>query len=397
MAVQPLRGVRILDLTRLLPGPYATQLLGDLGAEVVKIEEPTVGDYYRDVEPRIDADSWIFAMLNRNKKSVALDLKDDRGVAAFFELVESADAVIEGFRPGVVERLGIDAETVREHNDSIVYCSLTGYGQTGPYEQRPGHDLNFVGIGGLLDMTGRSDGAPVIPGLPVADFAGGMATALSVMFGLFQSATTGEGSYYDLAMTDVVVSWMTLYAPFVFDEAAEPPERGGTLEAGKYPCYGVYETADGEHVTLAAMEYKFWEAVCRELGLERFENPDDHFPEGDRADEVRAALAERFAERTRTEWLDRIDPTEIPVAPVNDASEVWTDPQIDHRGMVTTMPTDDGPMPAVDTPIRPAGCEATVRSGHPERGEHSRDLLAELSLTEDELEALFADGVTTEP
>lgn len=398
MGLQPLDGVRILDLTRLLPGPYATQLLGDLGAEVVKIEEPTVGDYYRDERPSVDADSWIFAMLNRNKKSVALDLKDDRGVAAFIELAETADAVVEGFRPGVVDRLGIDHETVRGVNDSIVYCSLTGYGQTGRYARWPGHDINYIGIGGLLDMTGDPDEAPVLPGLPVADLAGGMATALATMIGLFQAATTGEGAYFDLAMTDVMVSWMTLYAPYVFDRAAQPPDRGGTLPAGKYPCYGVYQTADGEYITLGALEYKFWEAACEALGLDEYANPDDHFPaEDDRLEEVREAVADRFAARTRAEWLDRIDPEEIPVAPVNDVTEVWTDPQVTHREMVTSMPTDDGPIPTVDTPIRPAGHEATVRAGSPGLGEHSREVLAELSVDEVDLDALFADGVTTEP
>lgn len=397
MSTQPLDGVRILDLTRLLPGPYATQLLGDLGAEVIKIEEPTVGDYYREEEPGLGEDSRIFAMLNRNKKSVALDLKDARGKAAFAELVETADAIIEGFRPGVAERLDIDYETVREYNDSIVYSSLSGYGQDGPYEQWAGHDLNYIGIGGLLDMTGRPRETPVVPGLPVADFAGGMATALSTMIGLFQAATTGEGEYFDLAMTDVIVSWLTLYAPFVFDETTTAPERGGTLPAGKYPCYDVYETADGNYVTLGAMEFKFWEATCEELGLEQFGNPTDHFPEDERLDEIHTAVADAFAERTREEWMDRLDPSAVPVAPVNDLTEVWDDPQVEHRDMVTSMPTDEGEISTVNTPIRPSGGSETVRTGHPGLGEHSRELLAELSIEDTDLAELFADGVTTEP
>lgn len=394
MSDLPLDGVRVLDLTRLLPGPYGTQLLGDLGAEVVKVEEPTVGDYYREEDPKLaGGDSYMFAMFNRNKKSVALDLKDDRGREAFLDLVETADVVVEGFRPGVVERLGIDYETVRARNEEVVYCSLSGYGQDGPYEQWAGHDVNYIGIGGLLYMTGEPDGDPEIPGVPVADFAGGMVTALAAMFGLYQAERTGEGEYYDLAMTDVIVSWLSLYAPYVFDDGADVPARGGTMPAGKYPCYGVYPTADGEHVTLGAMEYKFWEATCEELGLEEYANPDDHFPEGERATEIELALTEKFAERTREDWLERLDPREVPVGPVNDPAEMWADPQVEHRDMLTSL---DG-VEMVNTPVRPAGDHEYVRSEHPGLGEQSVDLLADLGYDADTVEDLFADGVTTEP
>jgi crotonobetainyl-CoA:carnitine CoA-transferase CaiB-like acyl-CoA transferase len=398
MTQLPLEGVRVLDLTRLLPGPYGTQLLGDLGAEVIKIEEPTTGDYYREQEPLLtDGNSRIFAMINRNKKSVALDLKDDRGHEAFMQLAETADVVIEGFRPGVVERLGIDYDAVSDRNESIVYCSLSGYGQEGPYEQWAGHDINYIGIGGLLGMTGSPDDDPVIPGVPVADFAGGMMTAFAAMVGLRGAEATGEGEYFDLAMTDIIVSWLTLYAPMVFDDASTPPERGGTMPAGKYPCYDVYETADGEHVTLGAMEFKFWAAICEELGLPEYANPDDHFPEGKRSAEIRAALTEAFAERTRAEWLDRLDPEEVPVAPVNDVGEMWEDPQVQHREMVTEMETESGSIPVVNTPVRPAGDHDYVRSRHPGLGEQSAQLLAELDIDGETLEEMFDAGVTTEP
>lgn len=398
MTELPLEGIRVLDLTRLLPGPYATQLLGDLGAEVIKIEEPTIGDYYREEAPSLeDGNSRIFAMINRNKKSLALDLKDERGHEVFMELVETADIVVDGFRPGVVERLGIDYESVTEHNESIVYCSLSGYGQDGPYEQWAGHDLNYIGIGGLLYMSGDPDKPPAIPGLPVADFAGGMITAFASMVGLMTAERTGVGEYFDLAMTDIIVSWMTLYAPFVFDESSTAPERGGTMPAGKYPCYDVYATADGEHITLGAMEFKFWEALCEELDLAKYANPDDHFPEGKRSAEIRATLAETFAERTRDEWLDRLDPEELPVAPVNDPGEVWEDPQVRHREMVTTLASGDGEIPMVNPPVQTASDHEYVRSKHPRLGEQSAELLAELDIDGATLEELYADGVTTEP
>jgi crotonobetainyl-CoA:carnitine CoA-transferase CaiB-like acyl-CoA transferase len=399
---RPLSDVRVLDLTRLLPGPYATQLLGDLGAEVIKVEEPTVGDYYRTEEPSLDdGTSRIFATLNRNKKSVALDLKDDRGLAAFFELVETADVVIEGFRPGVAKRLGVDYESVTKRNERVVYCSLSGYGQNGPYEQWAGHDVNYVGIGGLLYVTGDQDDDPTIPGLPVADFAGGTMTALAAMVGLWSADRTGVGEYFDLSMTDVVVSWFGLYAPLVFDDDAQAPTRGGTMPAGKYPCYGVYPTADGGHLTLGAMEFKFWTATCEALSLSEYANREDHFPEGERSAEIRTALTDRFAEHTREEWLDRLDPTEVPVAPVNDPTEVFTDPQVRHRGMVTSLGEDenenDDAVSMVDSPVRPAGDYESVRRPHPGLGEHSRQLLLDAGLDEATVEKLFTDGVTTAP
>jgi crotonobetainyl-CoA:carnitine CoA-transferase CaiB-like acyl-CoA transferase len=336
-------------------------------------------------------------MLNRNKESLALDLKDDRGREAFLSLVETADVVVEQFRPGVAKRLGVDYENVSERNESIVYCSLSGYGQDGPYEQWAGHDLNYIGIGGLLSMTGDPDETPVIPGLPVADFAGGMVTALAAMIGVHSADRTGVGEYFDLAMTDVMVSWMTLYAPFVFDEEAERPARGGTMPAGKYPCYNVYDTADGGHVTLGAMECKFWKATCEALDLPEYANHDDHFPEGERSAEIKSALAERFAEHTREDWMERVDPTEVPIAPVNDATEVWEDPQVKARDMVTSLTVDGDEIPMVNTPIRPAGDREYVRSPYPDLGEQSRELLSDIGMDDARIDALFEAGVAAEP
>jgi crotonobetainyl-CoA:carnitine CoA-transferase CaiB-like acyl-CoA transferase len=246
-------------------------------------------------------------------------------------------------------------------------------------------------------MTGTPEETPTVPGLPVADFAGGMMTAIAAMVGVYAAERTGEGEYFDLAMTDAIVSWMTLYAPFAFDESTEAPPRGGTMPAGKYPCYNVYDTADGEHVTLGAMEWKFWEATCEELDLPEYANREDHFPTGPRSAEIKAALAERFAERSREEWLDHLDPTEVPVAPVNDAAEVWDDPQVRERGMVASLATDDGDLPMVNTPVRPAGDHEFVRESYPRLGEQSRRLLSDLGLDATTVEELFADGVTAEP
>jgi crotonobetainyl-CoA:carnitine CoA-transferase CaiB-like acyl-CoA transferase len=394
----PLEGVRILDLSRLLPGPYATQMLGDMGAEVIKIEQPGVGDYMRDQEPSVPGgDSHVFSILNRNKRSVSLDLKDERGREAFLALAEDADAILDGFRPGVCERLGIGYDAVRERNDSIVYCSLTGYGQRGPYEQWAGHDINYIGIGGLLGMTGDPDGNPTVPGLPIADFAGGMMAALALMFGLYRAAATGEGDYYDVPMTDTIVSWMELYAGESLNPDGETPERGGTLPAGKFPCYNVYETADGRYITLGAMEFHFWENFCTEVGLEEYVNPVDHMPEGDRLAEIEAAVADVFARRSRDEWLDRFDPAEVPVAPVNDLDEVWEDPQVLERDLLSYLEIDGEDVALVDNPIDTREKRDWIREPHPGLGEHTRELLAETGLSGAEIEELAADGVIDEP
>ncbi len=394
----PLEGVRILDLSRLLPGPYATQLLGDMGAEVVKIEQPGLGDYMREQEPSVaGGDSHIFSILNRNKQSVSLDLKDERGREAFLALAEESDAILDGFRPGVCERLGIGYDAVRERNESIVYCALTGYGQQGPYEQWAGHDINYIGIGGLLGMTGDPDGDPTVPGLPIADFAGGMMAALALMFGLYHAAATGEGDYYDVPMTDTIVSWMELYAGESLNPDGETPERGGTLPAGKFPCYNVYETADGRYITLGAMEFHFWENFCTQVGLEEYVNDDDHMPEGERLEEIEAAVADVFAGRSRQEWLESFDPSEVPVAPVNDLDEVWEDPQVIERDLLSYIEIDGEEVALVDNPIDTREEREWIRKPHPGLGEQTRKLLAETGLSDSEIEELAAEGVIDEP
>lgn len=392
--VPPLDGVTILDLTRLLPGPYATQLLGDAGADVIKIEQPGVGDYMRAEEPQLkDGNSHEFATLNRNKHSVAINLKDERGHEIFLELVEEADAVVESFRPGVVDRLGIDYETVRERNDSVVYCSLSGFGQESPYKEWVGHDINYIGIGGLLDLTGETDGPPQLPGLPVADFGAAMMTAYSVMVGLFRAATTGKGEYFDISMTDVLISWMSIESDRGLHPEGEPATRGETQPSGKYPCYDVYETADGRYITLGAFEFHFWEAACDVLGLEEFANEDDHLPDGARADEIRAVVADRFAEQTLEDWMDAFDPTVVPVAPVNTVDQVWEDEQTVQRNLVRRLEKKGEEFSIVDSPFKTARSFETVREPHPDLGEDSRQILSNAGIPDRLVEELVADDV----
>jgi crotonobetainyl-CoA:carnitine CoA-transferase CaiB-like acyl-CoA transferase len=224
-----------------------------------------------------------------------------------------------------------------------------------------------------------------------------MMAALALMFGIYRAEATGEGDYYDVPMTDTIVSWMELYAGEALDPDTETPGRGGNMQTAKYPCYNVYETGDGKYVTLGAMEFHFWENFCTEVGLEAYANDADHFPEGDRLDEIEADVAAVFAERSREEWLDFFDPTEVPVAPVNDLDEVWEDPQVVERGLLSSLEIDGEEVPMVDNPVKTRTDREWIRERHPALGEDTRELLSESGMSAAEIADLAADGVIDEP
>jgi len=383
-----LDGVRVLDLTRLLPGPYATQLLADAGADVVKIEDTGAGDYARHMPPTTEEGiGAVFDAVNRGKRSVAVDLKSEAGQEAFYELVETADVVIESFRPDVTERLGVNYETLTDHRPDLVYCSLTGYGQNGPYADRAGHDLNYVGLAGLLEMTRKDDSeTPRMPGYQVADMAGGLLAAFSVCSALLsrELGNTG-GEYLDVALTDAVVSFSQALAPEVL--AGESPRPGETPLTGQYPWYDVYETADGRYVTLGALEPRFWTAFCE--AVDRPNLASKHMT-GDPAEReaLREELEELFAGRTREEWVEAMDGVDAAVEGVYAPEETFDHPQIAARGYVERP--DDG-TPRVGLPLR--GSE-TAASGAPPpgHGEHTDEVLAAVGLTEADIAGLRESG-----
>lgn len=385
-----LDGVRVLDLSRLLPGPYATQLLCDLGADVIKIEAPGIGDYAREQPPLSDRGvGRLFEAVNRGKRSVAIDLKRDQGRELFYRLAAEADVVFEQFRPGVTDRLGADYEAVREHNPDIVYCSLSGYGQTGPYADRVGHDLNYVGVAGLLDMTRESpDEAPRIPGYPIGDMAGGLFAAFAIVGALASRALgNSDGEYIDVAMADVVVSLSQAVTADAL--AGEDPRPGDTALTGRDPWYEVYETADGRYLTLAALEPKFWAAFCDAVDrpeLRAVHGTDDPAERS----ALREELAALFAERARDDWLDRLADTEAMVGPVNTPRELLADPQIDARDLVERP--DDG-APRIGFPARFSAGRTTPDWPAPNLGEHTDELLGALGLDDSTLEELRKEGV----
>jgi alpha-methylacyl-CoA racemase len=372
--------VRVLDLTRLLPGPYATQHLADMGADVVKVEQPGRGDYAR----ALDDGTGVFQAVNRGKRSVALDLSTDEGRAAFLDLARDADAVVEGFRPGVTDRLGVGYEDVREVNPGIVYTSLTGFGATGPNRDRVGHDLNYIGMAGLLDMTRADpDAAPTIPGYPVADMAGGLFAAFGTVSALLsRELGDGDGEHVDVAMTDVVASLSQAVAGQAL--AGEDPRPGETSLTGALPCYDVYETADGRYVTLAALEPQFFETFCE--AVDRPALADEHMAaDPEVRAEVREELAEIFRSRTRDEWEDALGDVEAMVAPVHSPAEALDGEQIRQRGLIE----EGGDVPRVGFPAVPSGGLPESDETLPALGEHTAEVLREADVAAEEIDAIL--------
>jgi crotonobetainyl-CoA:carnitine CoA-transferase CaiB-like acyl-CoA transferase len=383
--------VRVVDLTRLLPGPYATQLLADMGADVVKVEDADAGDYARHMPPYTDEGvGAVFDSVNRGKRSVALDLKDERAREAFYELVADADVVVEQFRPGVVERLGVDYGSVREYSPNVVYCSLTGYGQNGPLADAAGHDLNYVGLAGMLDMTREDESTPPpVPGYQVGDMAGGLFAAFAVVSALLSrelGATGGE--YLDCSLTDPVVSFSQVAAAEAF--AGLDPRPGETPLTGAYPWYDVYECADGRYVTLGALEPQFWAGFCEAVGREDL--VDAHMTE-DRTEReaLREALTELFAERSRDEWVDRLGDEEAAVAGVYTPGETLSHPQIEARGYVERP--EDAP-PRVGFPARGSDITHEPAGPAPAHGQHTAEVLTEAGVSGADVDALREAGVT---
>lgn len=379
----PLDGVRVLDLTRLLPGNYCTLLLADLGAEVVKVEEPGRGDYIRWIPPLVDGEGAVHRALNRGKRSITLNLKAPEGVALLKRLAADADLLVESFRPGVLERLGAGHEALAEANPRLVVASITGYGQDGPYRDRTGHDINYTGIAGLLHATGAPDGPPVLPAVQVGDLGGGMAAAIGMLAALHEATRTGRGRHVDVAMLDVAFSWQAVLLGHVL-ATGEPPSRGAMTLTGGLACYRVYRAEDGRYLAVGAFEPQFWEALCRALDLEEL-IPEHYSP---RQEEVAALLQEVFATRPRDEWVERLAALDACVGPVNDAAEAMRDPQIQHRGMVAQI---DGRPVGPGPPIRMEGGEPALVPA-PGLGAHTEEVLGALGLSAEEIGDLRALG-----
>jgi crotonobetainyl-CoA:carnitine CoA-transferase CaiB-like acyl-CoA transferase len=337
--VRPLDGITILDLTRLLPGAAATMLLANFGAEVIKIEEPGGGDYARQMPPLIDDEGAVFRATNRGKKSIVLDLKTADGKATLERLAAQADVLIEGFRPGVMQRLGLDYETLRPLNERLIYVSLTGYGQTGPNAAMAGHDINYIALGGLLDITGA------IPGAQIADLAGGSLQAvIGVLLALAARHKTGRGQFVDVSMLDGV-TWLLALPLAVYSATREIPAPGATMLSGRYACYQTYRAGDGRWLAAGALEPKFWAALCGKLGCPEF--IPDQFAEGERQAEIVESLRKIFQTKSAAEWLELFRGSDVCVTLVRNIAEVDAD-----RGSEVIPKLSDTPGRAGDRPPR---------------------------------------------
>jgi len=297
MQQEALSGIRVLDLTRLLPGPYCSMMLADLGAEVIKVEEVGRGDYIRQSPPIRKKESALFLSLNRNKKSMSLNLKMPRAREIFYDLVRTADVVLEGFRPGVMEKLKLGYTDLKSINPKIIYCSISGYGQNGPYAQRAGHDLNYLSIAGVMSITGTRDGRPIIPGVQIADIGGGgLLAAFCILAAVVSRAKTGRGQSIDVSMMDGAFSWLSMHAGKYFADAILPGPSSELL-SGRYACYNIYRTKDGKYMSLGALEPQFWSAFCNAVN-----RPDliaEQFVEGEKAEALIAEVTSIFLLRSQ--------------------------------------------------------------------------------------------------
>ena len=389
----PLNGIRILDVSRLVPGAYATQMMADFGADVIKVEEPGSGDYSRSMQPSGPGGMGLyFLALNRNKRSVTLNLKSERGRAIFLRMVGKADVVLESFRPGVMERLGLGYEQLKETNIGIIYCAISGYGQDGPYQLRAGHDLNYAGYAGLLHYNRSTHGEPVMPPTQFGDLAGGGQMAMiGILTALVGRTQTGEGRKVDVSMTEGLLSLLSLNAATYLNTGKIPGPGHSTLD-GNLPCYNIYETQDSKHVTLAALEPKFWQTFCTRVG--HLELLPFHMPVGPgERNETRDMLRAIFRTRTRDEWVTELAEIDACIGPVYDISEALNDAQAQARDVSVAGNIDGEPFQSLASFPRISGVTIEQRHAPPRSGEHTGEILREVGYSDAEIERFQEEGV----
>ncbi|MBW2607845.1 MAG: CoA transferase [Deltaproteobacteria bacterium] len=370
-----LSGIKVLDLSRLLPGPYCSMILADHGARVIAIEDR-----------RFINDGLFFSQAYRNKEHMSLNLKTEEGNKIFFRLVNDADVILEGFRPGVVQRLGVDYDTVKKVNQKIIYCSISGYGQTGPYRDRAGHDVNYLSISGALDLIGQANHTPSIPGIQIADIAGGgMNAAIGILMALFSRERTGKGQYIDISMTDGLVGFMPA-AFFLKQITGQFPERGDSILSHRYACYNTYETADGRYISVGTVENRFWKKLCEFLEVPEY-TPLQY--DENRRQEIIDFMKASFLKKTFAQWKKDLVSIDACCEPIQNFSEVLKDPLFREREMIVEVAGKNGKKTLViGVPVKLSETPGSVSTPPVAFGENTETILKELGYSRKQIEEL---------
>ncbi|MBI9090821.1 MAG: CoA transferase [Desulfobacterium sp.] len=376
-----LHGITVLDISRMLPGPFCTMVLADHGARVITIEDK-----------RFEKEGSFPPSVNRNKEHMTLNLKSREGKEIFYRLVGNADILVEGFRPGVAARLGVDYDTLKEKNPGLIYCSISGYGQTGPLRDRPGHDVNYLGVSGLLDQIGPKDGAPTIPGFQIADIAGGgLHGALGILLALFDRTRTGRGQFIDIAMTDCCLPMLAVNMDLQ-RLTGERPKRSDAFLSHGYAFYNTFETRDGKYLTLGALEPHFWNTLCDHLGVP------PHLSclqlNKEKQGEIKAFMEDTFKKKDRHEWELELDQLPICWGPVNTLEEAMESEVFSARQMVveTVAPNGDREK-TFGVPIKMSETPGSIRSTPVGFGESTVKILEEVEFSRDDIDAFFTKEI----
>lgn len=388
----PLAGVKILDFTRLLPGPMATMFLADMGADVIKIEDPDNPDYIRSFEPQVDGISMLYLSLNRSKRSMALNYLSAEGKQVILDLVKSADVLVEQFRPGVMAKMGFGYEALKQINPRLIYVSITGYGQQSSMAMAAGHDMNYIAIAGALGITGVQGGAPVLPGFQLADIAGGSYMAMNaVMAALYQREKTGKGDWVDVSMTDAALPLSALQFSYHQGTRQNIP-RGEYELSGGLANYNIYPCADGKYVALASLEPKFWNRFCNKAGRPEWQG--QFVKKGEELNKLKQEVEAFFLGKARSEWLDFFKKEDICLTLINDLQDLEHDPYLNERGMfVQNEHAAVGKYKTINQPLKFKETTFDNNWNAPELGSDSAFVLKELNYTDAQIESLQSIGV----